>query len=268
MVPIPTGMQPHGRLPRPPEAFLFDVYGTLFISGSGDISIAEKESRNAGNLNALFRKFGIPAPPEEILSRFFSGIEEEHARLKSNGVDFPEVRIEEIWKSVVGLEDSERLLPFVREYEATVNPVWPMPNAEKVFHHCRMKHIPMGIISNAQFYTAELFPDFFTSDLPALGFDPDLLFYSYVSGYAKPSPFLFQKAAAALAQKQIKPKSVLYIGNDMLNDIYPARKAGFQTALFAGDKRSLRLRQADERCTHLQPDIVITDLIQLTHHAA
>lgn len=266
MVPIPTGMQPQGCLPRPPEVILFDVYGTLFISGSGDISIAEKESRNAGTLNALFKKFDIPAPAEEILSRFFARIEKEHTRLKSKGVDFPEVRIEEIWKSVLDIEDSERLMQFVREYEAAVNPVWPMPHAEKIFHHCRSKRMPLGIISNAQFYTAELFSDFFKSGLPALGFDPGLLFYSYAFGYAKPSPFLFQKAAAALAPKKIRPKSVLYIGNDMLNDIYPARNAGFQTALFAGDKRSLRLRNEDERCSHLQPDIVITDLIQLTHH--
>jgi len=52
----------------------------------------------------------------------------------------------------------------------------------------------------------------------------------------------------------------------MLNDIYPAQKVGFQTALFAGDKRSLRLRNDDPRCKNLKPDLVITDLIQLLDH--
>jgi putative hydrolase of the HAD superfamily len=52
----------------------------------------------------------------------------------------------------------------------------------------------------------------------------------------------------------------------MLNDIYPARKAGFTTALFAGDKRSLRLRQDDPRCANISADLVITDLYQLLDH--
>ena len=53
------------------------------------------------------------------------------------------------------------------------------------------------------------------------------------------------------------------LGNDMLNDIYPARNVGFQTALFAGDKRSLRLRTEDPRCRDLTSDLVVTDLGQL-----
>ena len=48
----------------------------------------------------------------------------------------------------------------------------------------------------------------------------------------------------------------------MLNDILPARSAGFQTALFAGDRRSLRLRRDDPRCTNLKPDMILTDLFQ------
>ena len=61
----------------------------------------------------------------------------------------------------------------------------------------------------------------------------------------------------------IETSSVLYLGNDMLNDILPADRAGFQTALFAGDARSLRLRKDDPRCQGLAADLVITDLMQL-----
>jgi putative hydrolase of the HAD superfamily len=49
----------------------------------------------------------------------------------------------------------------------------------------------------------------------------------------------------------------------MLNDIYPAKNAGFNTALFAGDARSLRLRKDIPECKTLSADLVITDLIQL-----
>jgi hypothetical protein len=38
------------------------------------------------------------------------------------------------------------------------------------------------------------------------------------------------------------------------------------TALFAGDRRSLRLRKDDPSCRLLTPDLVITDLGQLIEH--
>ena len=49
----------------------------------------------------------------------------------------------------------------------------------------------------------------------------------------------------------------------MLNDILPATKCGFRTALFAGDARSLRLRDQDSRVADITPDIIATDLAQL-----
>ena len=48
--------------------------------------------------------------------------------------------------------------------------------------------------------------------------------------------------------------------------LYPAVAIGFQTALFAGDGRSLRLRTDDSRCADLKPDLVLTDLEQLIQY--
>ena len=80
----------------------------------------------------------------------------------------------------------------------------------------------------------------------------------------KPDSFLFTKAAEILEKKyNIKPHEVLYTGNDMLNDIMAADSAGMKTALFAGDKRSLRLREDNPECRMLTPDLVITDLHQI-----
>lgn len=264
--PIPTGLSPQGTLSQKPEAVLFDIYGTLFISGSGDIGIAEKDSGNESRLHQLFQKFSIKEPVETVVKRLFSKIEKAHTNLRSKGIDFPEIRIEEIWKTVFDVDNPENLIDFSIEYEMCVNPVFPMPNARNVLDHCRENKTVMGMISNAQFFTTRLFHLFWGADPLALGFDPDLIFLSYQLGYAKPSPYLFQQAVSGLARKNISPGSAIYIGNDMLNDIYPAQRAGFQTALFAGDKRSLRLRNEDERCKNLKPDIVITDLNQLLDH--
>ena len=74
---------------------------------------------------------------------------------------------------------------------------------------------------------------------------------------------MFEAAAKYLKNMDISSNSVLYVGNDMLNDIYPAKTVGFKTGLFAGDDRSLRLRENHPKCQNLSADLVITDLVQI-----
>ena len=151
-------------------------------------------------------------------------------------------------------------------YDAAIQHNYLYPGIAGCLTRLSEAGILQGIISNAQFYTRYLFKWFLDSELKDLGIDPELVFYSYRFEVAKPTPMLFQMAAEKLQAKGISPSCVLYLGNDMLNDIYPAKTAGFQTALFAGDKRSLRLRTDDPRCKNLAADLVITDLIQLIQH--
>jgi putative hydrolase of the HAD superfamily len=127
---------------------------------------------------------------------------------------------------------------------------------------CRLKAagFPLGIVSNAQFFTPLLFPAFLNESPAAAGFSPDLCVYSFREGEAKPSPHLFHRAAAGLAAIGIRPGETLYTGNDMLNDIWAAKEAGLRTALFAGDGRSLRLRENDPRCAELKPDFILKSL--------
>ena len=66
-----------------------------------------------------------------------------------------------------------------------------------------------------------------------------------------------------MKRRGIAPAQVLLVGNDMLNDVLPAWKTGMRTALFAGDERSLRLREGDPRLDVFGPDLVLTDLGQL-----
>lgn len=261
--PHPTSMQPSGEPLEQIECVLFDIYGTLFVSGSGDISIARQESLRNEKLENLLRKFDIRRSPEGLLKDFFATIEKEHASLRKKGVDYPEVVIAHVWGQVLGNDDSDLVRKFAAEFEIVVNPVYPMPHLREMLAVCQNRRKPMGLISNAQFYTPYLFKWFLNSDLSGLGFHPDLIFFSYRFGYAKPSLFLFQAAVQKLKKQGIHPRSVLYVGNDMLNDIYPAQKVGFQAALFAGDTRSLRLREDHPLLEHTSADLVITDLIQL-----
>jgi len=266
MKPLPTDLSARGDLRAKISCILFDIYGTLFISGSGDISPGQRNSPAHDKVKRLLAKFAILQPPRMILNKLYDSIQVRHGVLRDRGVDYPEVVIEQIWRQVLEIDDQEIIKQFAVEFELIANPVWTMPNLESMLSACRQKKMLMGIISNAQFYTPSLFNWFLNRDPEDLGFDPGLLFYSYQYEVAKPSSALFKMAAEKLFSKGIHPVSVLYVGNDMLNDIYPAAATGFQTALFAGDRRSLRLRADDPRCADLNPDLVLTDLGQLIAH--
>ena len=266
LVPIPTGLEPVGQLEIPVKAVLFDIYGTLFISESGDISIAEEKSRISAGLNDLLLKNHIDTPSETILKTFFNTIRATHKRLRAIGVDHPEVEIDLIWSEVLGINNRQSVREYAVEFELLANPVYPMPHLKEILVHCKDSGIPMGIISNAQFYTPLLFNWYLGSDPEDLGFFTDLIIYSYQTGHAKPSMVLFDIAVKRLRKYNINPRSVVYVGNDMLNDVYPADRVGFQTALFAGDDRSLRLRDNDPRCSDISANLVITDLIQLIEY--
>jgi putative hydrolase of the HAD superfamily len=174
------------------------------------------------------------------------------------------VVIEDVWGEVLGLGSPKRAREFALEYELLFNPVWPMPHLEELLKSLRSLIDVMGIVSNAQFFTPLLFKAFTGSSPGANGFHEELALYSYIYEHAKPSPFLFERARAILENWGIAAENALYVGNDMLNDIFAAGRCGFQTALFAGDKRSLRLREDDARCMEVRPDITVIDLFELS----
>jgi putative hydrolase of the HAD superfamily len=266
LAPLPTSLKPNGVVKEEIKCVLFDIYGTLFVSGSGDISLADKKSPEIEEIKGLLTKYSIHKSPKTLLDELNRTIKERHRELRNRGVDFPEVNIDQIWMKILSNDDITFVRQFALEFELIVNPVSPMPNLKNMLSACRDRRHSMGIISNAQFYTDYLFKWFLGSDLKGLGFDPELVYYSYQFQIAKPSAVLFLIAAQKLKERAIMPFNVLYVGNDMLNDIYPAKAIGFQTALFAGDRRSLRLRADDPRCKDLSANLVITDLDQLIPH--
>jgi putative hydrolase of the HAD superfamily len=263
LLPIPTHFKQGGKLSFPIKCVLFDIYGTLFISGTGDIGLAQKSEAPSTRLQTLLLKYDISTPPEPLLKSFFEAIEKQHDSLRIKGVDFPEVKIEKIWSSVLQNDDLETVKRFALEFELLKNPVYPMPHLKEVLNACNIQNILMGIVSNAQFYTSFLFRWFLKSDMALLGFSSDLIFMSYQMEYAKPSEHLYKTAVKNLSVVGINPNEVLFVGNDMRNDIYPANRVGFQTGLFAGDARSLRLRKEDPLCKNLKANLIITDLRQI-----
>ncbi len=275
--PKPTGISARLKPLKNIRTVLFDVYGTLFISGAGDISIAREMSNEQAVAEAL-QSAGFSGNFEEAGAKgnelILQAIRYTHEKRRTQGILYPEVDIREEWRTVLsslqqkhmikGEITTEAVFRVSVDYECRVNPVWPMPDAKITLQILRERNVALGIISNAQFYTLLMFPALLEQSHQELGFDQDLCVWSFELQEVKPSVKLFQGIVERLEhQHGISPEETLYVGNDMLNDMWPAAQLGLKTALFAGDQRSLRLREHDGRCSSLEPDVIITTLSQL-----
>ena len=278
MKPYPTEISE--RLITLPDirAVLFDIYGTLFISGTGDISIARAMSNEQALAEALqFAGYSgdLDQAGSAGIEYLLQAIQHSHAARRKEGMEPPEVDIRREWKTVLSQLQKDQLLhgditaeTIARlsvDYECRVNPVWPMPKLVETLTMLKKLGLILGIVSNAQFYTQLLFPAFLEKSYEDLGFQPELCVWSFQLLEAKPSLNLFRGFVDWLHQRHgILPGEILYVGNDKLNDMWPATQLGLKTTLFAGDQRSLRLRENDERCLTLKPDVIITNLAQLS----
>ena len=277
MTPQPTDVE--ARLSPLPgvRTVLFDAYGTIFMSASGDINMV-----GAGNQARALRESlvcaGFTGRLEEAGKRgcdlLADAIRATHATHRDAGAAFPEVDIREEWSRVLRQLQEEGLLTgsvayesiqrVSVEYEFRVNPVWPMADMQTTLQALWDRGALLGLVSNAQFHTLLLFPAFFSKSFMLLGFNPYLCAFSYEIREAKPSTKLFTGIVEQLEREHgVTAAETLYVGNDMLNDVWAASQCGLKTALFAGDARSLRLRKDDARCADMKPDAVITSLSQL-----
>ncbi len=274
----PTAAEPHLIKLHDIKVIAYDFYGTLFISGVGDIGVDD------GNLDTtlfldILNGADIEIKSKEAAAKGFDTYNKvvKHfiEKLKLDGIEYPEPDIREVWSEVLQHMKTEGLVDFSHdpslferisvEFESRINPVWPMPGVKQTLQHFKELRFPQGIISNSQFYTPIVLEALTGSSLSDLGFDAGLLHWSFEEKMKKPGLTFYKNYLKKLNtfRPGLKAKNVLYIGNDMLKDVWPADTVGMKTALFAGDSRSLKWRADDPRCKNLKPDLVITELSQL-----
>ncbi len=272
MEPLPSGESSRSEPLAGIRAVLFDVYGTLLISASGELELTGEGNRAACLAEAL-RSLGIepPATCSDATEWLSDEIRARHTASRSSGIDVPEVEIRSIWRNVWRKwRDVEPALPeevdieaLAVEYEMRVNPVWTMPHADACLAQLAQRGITLGLISNAQFFTPLVLAALLNGSPEELGFTPELCLYSFEYGWAKPAGRLYELSRERLQLRGISPQEVLYVGNDMRNDVVPAARVGFHTALFAGDRRSLRWREQDPSVAGCRPDRVVVDLNEI-----
>ncbi|MCL2793218.1 MAG: HAD family hydrolase [Spirochaetaceae bacterium] len=269
---IPFSISRAGTREKNIKAILFDLYGTLFISEAGDIATCF-EKKDSSFFYKTFKICGIKEfdnnnDISKFIIFFYNTILYKHKIARENGNLTPEIDIRDIWQETLSnfgiTRNSCEIEKIAVIHESIVNKTWPMPRLKNILDFISKKGIPMGIISNAQFYSEHLFKAHLKKSPFELGFLKSLCYYSYNKKVAKPGKAMFEEALSEIKkEKNIISEEILYVGNDMLNDIKPATLLGMKTCLFAGDKRSLRLRTEHKEIKNIKPDYVITKLCML-----
>lgn len=229
-------------LPRRPRAVAIDIYGTLLAAAQSEPGAAgmDETCPQIGAADGMSAR-GFPPDMKERLRAIVAA---DHAASRARGAPWPEVDAVSVFARALGLGDEEAARACVA-WECGCNPAAPLPGARGFLARCAAAGLPLGIVSNAQFYTPLLIEAAYGAPLfgpGGLGFDPDLAFWSFERLRAKPDPHMFKLLAAELAGRGVDAADACYVGNDALNDCAAAAEAGFMTVLFAGDPPSFKPR--------------------------
>lgn len=287
--PQPGPVEPH--LPHLPgiRAVIWDVYGTLCGADAGDLdkTLTQRDLlRSVANATITEFKLDKPlaslypdSPADLALSNLYLQlIHQSHENSKTNGIDYPEVVIENIWLTI--LQDCSRACYDYKHlenepakdtayrlayfFDAKTQHTFLYQGINQCLKKLKNAGMIQGIISNAQFYTpvnlrrllrlAEQKDNLELNEY----FDDNLIFFSYELGYSKPNTKAFQQALDNLYTRGIAPDQICYVGNDMLKDIWPAMNLGMHAILFAADRNQLSLHRDDPRCQNLTPSAIVT----------
>jgi putative hydrolase of the HAD superfamily len=279
------------------KAVIWDIYGTLVRTESGDISSSIKDRAGALQVfSTIIEEFGfdcafknIKGPPEKwMLERYLDRIDKADRAKRRKGEKFPEVRIERIWQDIIEslarrgykpdlarFGEIENLAQAVAyHFDLVISNTSLYRGAARVVRELNRRGFIQGIISNAQFYTPInlhlMLKDELGEKYRRLDdyFHRDLRIFSYNTGSCKPGKAIFEQAIKALDNIGLKPGECLYIGNDMYRDVWGAWRHGFKTVYAAHDQNACRSRIDKRQCHKLVPDAITKSLRNIPHVAA
>src|SRR5699024_600991 len=275
----PRATEHPNKLQRLPgiRCLAFEFYRTIFISAVGDIGIDEEQPENAEYFTDSLKSVGFniltktAGPRGQTL--FEESIGAHITAAKKEGIDYPEPDVRKLWLEVLQkLGEEKQIAGPVTEavaqrfgigFEVRINAIWPVPHLEATLHSLLDHGLQLGIISNSQFYTPLAFEAFLGAAPEKFGFNPRLLIWSFKTGRKKPSLPFYREFSRAAKKEGLQPEEILYVGNDIRKDVQPAKMLGMRTALYVGDRRSLRHQTGELDNDHYRPDLIIDDLRQI-----
>ncbi len=277
--PLPVEEAPFAAKLKPlPEikAVFFCVYGTMFVTpeptGCPLLRI------DSAALEEAFHSIDTGITDLSVcvglIAQRLPEIANRHKNLRTqDGVRVPDIEIRAVWKAMLatlGIKLSNNQLDrLCIEYAIRTEPVWPVDGAVQMLQTLAKRQYKLGIAANAQFYAPLLFDALMEKSLMQLGFQDDLLFWSYQELRQKPDPDYFLRIVDYVWKRgQIAPEEILFVGSQWERDLCEAQNFGMKTALFTrGFVHPVSFAKSHE--THeeklpVHPDLILTNLSQLT----
>jgi len=273
----------------PVKAVFWTVYGTLVAIPQGELQFEHpQEFVTLAALEKLIKEFKMwqsmsrkPGAPSEYMRELFNKALTTLRLSGSGGEKFPEVLTERVWDDIVKKlfqkdysfdaatygSMNEYVKKIAYFYHASIQGTGPYPGAADALKLLAERGVVQGLLADGQCFTGgqlqrclkQQDPDF---DLDAV-VTPAMRIISADKKARKPSDTLFKAAVAAAGAKSLSPSEVLHVGSSLSRDIGPAKKHGFRTALFAGDKNSLSATPEQLKDAALRPDALLTELPQV-----
>jgi FMN phosphatase YigB (HAD superfamily) len=272
------------------RAVFWTVYGTLVAIPRGELLFEHPEDFvTAAALDKLIKEFKMwqsmsrkPGAPAEYMKELFDkALTTLRLTAGGGGEKFPEVQTERVWDDIVkklqqkeykfdattygSLDDFTKKIAYF--YHASIQGSGPYPGATDALKLLADRGVVQGLLADGQCFTAGQLqrclkqedPDFNLNEV----FAPAWRLISAEKKARKPSDTLFKAAVAVAGAKGLAPSEVLHVGSNLERDIGPAKKHGFRTALFAGDKNSLSATPEQLQDSALRPDAMVTELPQV-----
>jgi putative hydrolase of the HAD superfamily len=234
------------------RGLIFDINGTLT-----DIHTNEWHDDVYRVISNLFYYQGISLGPDAVKESYFQIMKEQRAASRER---YPEFDAVGIFREIITRystdftrslppEKLEQLPRFFAETHraASLYRLQPYDGVENTLKQLLPKY-RLAIVSDGQ--TAYAVPE-----LNAVGlrgyFDPVIV--SGNLGYRKPDKRLFESALTAM---KMGPSEVVFVGNDIYNDVYGAQKLGMKTVFF-------RSNQGLQKKEGVNPDYIIYNFPEL-----
>ncbi|MCS6865636.1 MAG: HAD hydrolase-like protein [Gemmataceae bacterium] len=275
--------------PMPVRAVFWTVYGTLIAVPQGELLFEHpQEFVTRAALEKVIKEFKMwpsmtrkPGAPSEYMKELFDGALMRLKLAGSGGEKYPEIPTEKIWDDIVkklqqkdyrfdaatygSLDDYTKKIAYF--YHASIQGAGAYPGASDALRLVADRGVMQGLLADGQCFTCAQLQRCLHQQDPSLDINhhlpPAWRIISVEKKARKPSDTLFKAAVAVAATKGISPSEILHIGSNLTRDIAPAKKHGFRTALFAGDKNSLAATPEQLLDPTTRPDALITELPQV-----
>ncbi len=268
---------------------VWNVYGTLLRISGGQLYLEHPQKLMMEvALDKTLQEFKMwgsmsrkPGQPAEYLGQLYTKALDEQRTAPSPGEKHPEFLSEVVWESIVrkllqkdyqfdvsfygSLNELSRKIAYF--FHASLQGTACYGTAFQTLQALNHLGLKQGLLGNGQIFTPVqlergLQEQNEDANLEEL-FDPNLIVLSHQLRGKKPSERIFREFFERVETEGITPEQILHVGNTIEEDLIPAKRLGWRTALFAGDKGSLQATPEQLKQNASKPDLLVTELLQL-----